>query len=93
MGNISTTMLIDISVKAGIVENIQIGADCSPKEIACFTSLFKKFRDVFAWSYKKIPDIDPSIDEKEIKKFRAFFLRYFSRSLIRKTSSPLLRAR
>ena len=69
MGNISKTMLIDISVKTGIVENIQIGEDCNPEEIARFTSIFKEFRDVFAWSHKKIPDIDPSIDEKKIKKF------------------------
>ena len=82
MGNISKIMLIDISVKMGIVENIQIGADCNPEEIACFTSLFKEFRDVFAWSYDEILDIYPSIGEKEIKKFRAFFLRYFSCSLI-----------
>ena len=82
MGNLSKTMLIDISVKMGIMENIYIGVDCNPEEIARFTSLFMEFRDVFAWSYKKIPDIDPSIDEKEIKKFRAFFLRHFSCSLI-----------
>ena len=69
MGNISKTMLINISVETSIVENIQIGADCNPEEIVCFKSLFKEFCDVFSWSYKKIPDIDPSIDEKEIKKF------------------------
>lgn len=69
MGNLSKTMLIDILVKTSIVENIQIGVDCNPEEITCFTSLFKEFHDVFAWSYKKILDIDPSIDEKEIKKF------------------------
>ena len=46
-GNLSKTLLIDISVKTGIVENIQIGADCNPEEIACFTSLFKEFCDVF----------------------------------------------
>ena len=60
-------MLIDISVKTGIVENIQIGADCNPEEIACFTSLFKEFCDVFSWSYDEIPGIDPSIVEHEIK--------------------------
>ena len=43
MGNLSKTLLIDISVKTGIVENIQIGADCNPEEIACFTSLSKEF--------------------------------------------------
>ena len=67
MGNISKTMLIDISVKMGIVENIQIGADCNPEEIPRFTSLFKEFRDVFAWSYDEMPCIYPSIIEHEIK--------------------------
>ena len=93
MGNLSKTMLIDISVKTGIVENIHIGEACNPEEIARFTSIFKEFRDVFAWSHNKTPDIDPPIDEKEIKKFQAFFLWYFSHSLIRKTSSSLLQAR
>ena len=93
MGNISETMLINILVKLGIVENVQIGEAWNPEEIARFTSIFKEFRDVFAWSHKKIPDIDNSIDKKEIKKFWAFFLWYFSCSLIRKTLSPLLRAR
>ena len=67
IGNLSKTMLIDISVKMGIVQNIQIGADCNPEEIACFTSLFKEFRNVFAWSYDEMPGIDPSIVKHEIK--------------------------
>ena len=66
-GNISKTMLIDISVKSGIVENIQSGANCNPDEIGHFTSLFKEFCDVFSWSYDEIPGIDPSIVEHEIK--------------------------
>ena len=41
MGNISKTMIIDISVKTGIVENIQIGANFNPEEIAHFTSLLR----------------------------------------------------
>ena len=67
MGNISKTMLIDISVKMGIMENINIGADCNPKEISHFKSLFKELCDVFSWSYDKIPSIDLSIVEHEIK--------------------------
>jgi len=67
MGNLSKSMLIDISVKTGIVENIQIGAYCNTEEIARFTSLFKEFCDVFSWSYDEMPDIDPSIVEHEIK--------------------------
>ena len=48
MRNLSKKMLIDISVKTGIVENIQIGADCNLEEISHFTSLFKEFYNVFA---------------------------------------------
>jgi hypothetical protein len=40
-GNISTTIHIDILVKLGIMENIHIGAFCSPDEIQTYTSLFK----------------------------------------------------
>ena len=67
MGNISKTMLIDISVKTGIANNIHIEPDCNPEEIVRFTSLFKEFFDVFACSYDEIPGIDPSIVEHEIK--------------------------
>jgi hypothetical protein len=41
LGNISTTIPIDISVKPGIMENIHIGASCSPDEIQTYTTLFK----------------------------------------------------
>jgi hypothetical protein len=41
MGNISKTLLIDISVKTGIVENIQIGANCNPEEIAASPTLLR----------------------------------------------------
>ena len=81
MSNLSKNMLIDISVKMSSMENIGIAADSSPEGISSFTSLFKEFRDDFTWFYEKIPSIDPSIDEKEIKKFIALFLWYFSLSL------------
>jgi hypothetical protein len=48
------------------VENFFIGADCSPGEIQIYTDLFKEFCDVFAWSYKEMPGIDPKIVEHEI---------------------------
>ena len=31
--------------------------------------MFKKFHDVFAWSYKEMPGIDPRITEHEIKTY------------------------
>jgi hypothetical protein len=47
MGNISTTITIEISVKEGVMENINLGANCTPDKVASYTALFKGFRDVF----------------------------------------------
>jgi hypothetical protein len=69
LSNISPTIPIDISVKPRIVENVHIGASCSPDEIVTYTSLFKEFRDIFAWSYEEMPGIDPSIVVHEIKTY------------------------
>jgi hypothetical protein len=69
LSNISPTMPIDISVKPGIVENVHIGASCSPDEIVTYTSLFKEFRDIFAWSYEEMSGIDPAIVVHEIKTY------------------------
>jgi hypothetical protein len=41
MGNISITIVIDISIKEGIVENINLGANCTPEEVVSYTALFK----------------------------------------------------
>jgi hypothetical protein len=40
-GNISHKISIDISTKEGIVENIQLGSNCSTEEIETYTALFK----------------------------------------------------
>jgi hypothetical protein len=48
LANISPTIKIDISVKSGIVEEIIIGAACTPEEIASYKALFQEFRDIFA---------------------------------------------
>ena len=66
MANISTTIPINISVNPDIVENIYIGANCSPEEISIYTALFKEFCDIFSWSYEEMPGIDPSIVQHEI---------------------------
>jgi hypothetical protein len=52
LGNISTTIVIDILIKEGVVENINLGVNCTPEEVVSYTSLFKEFHDVFAWSYE-----------------------------------------
>ena len=65
----SKTIPINISIKPGIIQNINIGANCSPEAIKQYNALFKAFCDVFAWSYEEILGIDPSIIENEIKTY------------------------
>ena len=65
--NITKTIPFDISVKLGILENIQIGQNSSPSQIQCYTDLFKELRDIFSWTYEDILGIDPSIVVHEIK--------------------------
>jgi hypothetical protein len=70
METITKMIPIDISRTPGIVENVFVRADCSPKEIQIYKDLFKEFCDVFAWSYEEILGIDPRIIEHEITKYR-----------------------
>jgi hypothetical protein len=69
LSNISPTIPIDISIKHGVVKNVHIRASCSHDEIATYTSLFKEFHDVFAWSYEEMSGIDPDIVIHEIKTY------------------------
>jgi hypothetical protein len=66
MATIAKTIPIDISRTLGVVENVFVGADCSPKEIYIYTYLFQEFNDVFSWSHEEMPGIDPRIVEHEI---------------------------
>jgi hypothetical protein len=66
MANISLTIKIDISIKNGIVEEITIGATCTPQEITTYKALFQEYKDIFSWSYTEIPGLDPSIVEHRI---------------------------
>ena len=50
MANVSPTIPINISHDPGKVENVYLGADCSPDEIKEYSTLFKEFCDIFAWS-------------------------------------------
>ena len=67
--NIEETISIDIFTKPGIVENIHVGVSCSPLELESYHSLFREFRDVFAWSYEEILGIDSSIVEHTINMY------------------------
>ena len=42
---------------------------CSPSELETYRSLFREFRDIFAWYYVEIPGIDTSIFEYTIKMY------------------------
>ena len=66
MANLSPTISINISHDPGKVENVYIGASCSPNEIMEYTELFKEFLHIFAWSYEEMPGIDPRIVEHDI---------------------------
>jgi hypothetical protein len=66
METITETLPINISRNPGIMENVFIGADCSPEEIQIYIDLFKELCDIFAWSYEEMPGIDPRIVEHEI---------------------------
>ena len=47
MANLSPTMPINIYRTRGKIENMYIGAYCSPNEIREYTELFKEFCDIF----------------------------------------------
>ena len=66
LANISPTIKIDVSIKQGIVEEIIIGAACTPQEITAYKALFQEYRDIFAWTYTKMLGLDPSIVEHHI---------------------------
>ena len=40
MANISQTIKIDISTNSDIIEEIMLGASCSPEEVDAYTALF-----------------------------------------------------
>jgi len=63
-------MLVNIYRDPNIVENIFIGAYCTPKEVTIYINLFKYFCDVFACSYKEILGIDPNIIQNVIKAYK-----------------------
>ena len=69
MVNLSPTIPINISRDLGKIENVYLGADCSPDEIKEYTELFKEFHDIFSCSYEEMPGIDPRIVEHEIKTY------------------------
>ena len=66
MSNISPTIKVDISIKPNIVEEISLGAACSPEEITYYKALSPEYRDISGWPYSEMPGIIPSNVEKHI---------------------------
>ena len=66
MESIATTIPIDISKTPSVMENVFVGAECSPEEIQSYIKLFKEFHNVFSWSYEEILGIDSRVLEHEI---------------------------
>jgi hypothetical protein len=66
MANISPTTKIDISIKSGVLEEITIGAACSPEKFTTYKALFQEYRDIFSWSYTEMHGLDPSIVKHRI---------------------------
>jgi hypothetical protein len=51
------------------VENVHLVVNCSPEEMASYTTLFQEFCNLFAWSYKEMPKIDPLTIVNEIQTY------------------------
>jgi hypothetical protein len=69
METIAKMIPIVISRTLGVVENVFLRVDCSPKEIQIYKDLFNEFCDMFSWYYEEISGIDPRIVEHEIKTY------------------------
>jgi hypothetical protein len=61
MTNISPTIKINMFVELNVVEEIIVSVACSLEVITTYKALFQEFRDIFSWSYTKIPRLDPTI--------------------------------
>ena len=67
--NITQTNPIDIASKPDVIEHVHVGKNCFVDESKAYKALFKEFRDIFSWSYKEMPGIDPSIMVHDIKTY------------------------
>jgi hypothetical protein len=82
MDNILEIVPINISRTPDVVENVFIGAKFSQDKICEYMTLFKEFRDVFAWSYKEMSGIYPRILQHDIQT-------YENMKLVRQNLQPM----
>ena len=54
MSNISPTIKVNISQNLAKVEEMSLGAACSPEEITSYTQLLQEYRDTFTWDYSEM---------------------------------------
>ena len=52
LSNITKTVMVNISMKPRVVENIHVGQNYSASELRSYTTIFKEFRDIFSWKYQ-----------------------------------------
>lgn len=69
LSKIEETLPLDISIKPNIFKKLHIGVYFSPNEVKTYKALFQEFKDVFSYSYKEIPVINPSIIMHNIKTY------------------------
>jgi len=67
MMNIFPTVVIDISLTPGKIENAYISADYFTKEIHIYTDIFKEFRDVFLVHMNRFQGSTPSLSNMILK--------------------------
>ena len=70
MVNFSPTIPINLFHVPCNVENVYIGADCSPDEIKEYTELFKYFHDIFACAYEEMPGSDLVLSNMRLRPIR-----------------------
>ena len=52
---------VDLALEGEEPRKVWIATDLSPEEEALFISTLREYRDVFAWSYKDLKGVDPTI--------------------------------
>ena len=48
MANILPTIKFNISTNSEVIEEIMLGASCSPEEVAAYKALLQEFHDIFS---------------------------------------------
>ena len=82
-------------------QTVNLGIDCTPTKKSTFIKLFKKFKDVFAWTYNDLKNFNPQVMQhiilvkQESKPFQQKLRKYHPslEPTIKKELNKLLAAR